>query len=77
MKCDVEACNIAIAPYNFFFLQSLYEGMDDVKKNKADRTQVEVEVREVSYTTAFAILLHRLCAASSESRQKGIGREGQ
>lgn len=29
-------------------LQSLYDSMDDVKQNKADRTQVEVEVREVS-----------------------------
>lgn len=29
--------------------QTLYDGVDDVKKNKADKTQVEVEVREVSY----------------------------
>lgn len=30
-------------------VQSLYESVDDVKENKADRTQVEVEVREVSH----------------------------
>ena len=30
------------------YLQSLYESMDDVKTNKADKVQVEVEVREVS-----------------------------
>ena len=28
--------------------QSLYDGVDDLRHNKADRTQVEVEVREVS-----------------------------
>lgn len=29
-------------------IQSLYDGVDDLKDTKADRTQVEVEVREVS-----------------------------
>ncbi len=30
-------------------MQSLYEGVDDLKSSKADRTQVEVEVREVMH----------------------------
>ena len=40
--------------------QSLYDSVDELKKNKADRTQVEVEVREVSYTIELAEMLYHL-----------------